>query len=88
MKWTVSYRPSAQDDLANIWLNAPEPQAVADAADTIDRLLADDPLNVGESRAGNVRILIELPLTVLYEVYSEDTLVTVFAVFYWRRGPR
>ncbi len=85
MKWTVLYRPSAQDHLANIWLTAPDQQAVADAADEIDRILAANPLDAGESRGGNSRIIIERPLTVLYDVYTDDSLVEVFAVFFWRR---
>lgn len=85
MKWTVIYRPPAQDELANIWLDAPDPQAVANAADGIDRILASKPLEVGESRGGRKRIIIEWPLTVLYEVFPEDAAVEVFSVFYWRR---
>jgi hypothetical protein len=85
MKWTVIYRLPAQDELANAWINAPDAQAVADAADKIDRLLASNPLEVGESRGGNTRVIIEPPLTVLYDVYPDDSLVEVFAVFYWRR---
>ena len=85
MNWTVLYRPSAQDQLASIWLNAPDRQSVADAADEIDRILANKPLDAGESRGGNSRILIEQPLTVLYDVFAEDALVQVFSVFYWRR---
>jgi hypothetical protein len=85
MSWTVVYRSSAQDHLANIWLNAPDRQAVTDAADEIDRLLASDPLNAGESRGGNTRIIVERPLTALYDVFPDDALVEVFAVFHWRR---
>jgi hypothetical protein len=86
MKWTVLYRASAQDHLANIWLNAPDQQAVANAADKVDRLLAKDPLEAGESRDGNSRVIIEPPLTMMYDVYPDDNLVEVFAVFYWSRS--
>jgi plasmid stabilization system protein ParE len=85
MKWTVVYSRSAQDHLTNVWLDAVDPRAVADAADNIDRILATTPLEAGESRGGNSRILVERPLTVLYDVYPDDALVEVFAVFYWRR---
>ena len=85
MKWTVIYRPPAQDELASIWLSAPDPQAVADAADKIDRILASNPLEAGESRGGNTRIIVEQPLTVLFDVFPDDGLVEVFSVFYWRR---
>jgi hypothetical protein len=86
MKWTVIYRSSAQDHLADAWLNSPDPQSVADAADAIDRDLAINPLDVGESRGSDSRIIIRDPLSVMYDVYPDDALVEVFAVFYWRRG--
>jgi hypothetical protein len=86
MKWTVVYRTSAQDHLADAWLNSPDPQAVADAADEIDRLLATNPLDAGESRDGDSRVVIERPLTVMYDVYPDDGLVEVFAVFDWSRS--
>jgi hypothetical protein len=57
MKWTATCRPSAQDDLARIWLNAADKQSVTDAADEIDRMLATDPRNAGESRDGSTRII-------------------------------
>jgi hypothetical protein len=85
MKWTVLYRLSAQAQLANIWLGALDPQAVADGADEIDRILASRPLDVGESRNGNSRVIIQPPLTALYDVYPDDALVEVFAVCYWKR---
>lgn len=86
MKWTVLYRPSAQDHLVNIWLKAPDQQWVADAADTIDRILSSNPLDAGESREGASRVIIEPPLTVIYEIYPDDAVVEVFAVFDWSRG--
>jgi len=82
MKWTVIYRPSAQDQLADIWLSAPDPQAVAEAAGAIDRILASNPLDASESRGGNSRTIIQRPLTVLYDVYQDDALAEVFAVYY------
>jgi hypothetical protein len=74
--------------LADIWLNAPDQQAVADAADKIDRILARNPLDAGESRGGTMRIIIERPLTILFDAFPDDALVSVFAVTYWRRRQR
>ena len=88
MKWIVLYRPSAQNQLADIWLNAPDPQDVADTADAIDQVLASNPLEAGESRDGNSRIIIARPLSVLYDVYPDDALVEVFAVAYWKGRER
>jgi hypothetical protein len=84
MRWTVLYRVSAQDHLGDIWLNAPDQQAIADSADAIDRILASTPLDAGESRGGNSRIIIHQPLSVMFDVYPDDGLVEVFAVYCWR----
>jgi hypothetical protein len=82
MKWTVIYRPDAANELARIWLDAIDRQAIANAANSIDRQLAMAPLVVGESREGNSRILFESPLTVFYDVDEQDRQVTVWAVLY------
>jgi hypothetical protein len=80
MKWTVIYRPDAADDLATIWLNAADRQAIANAANSIDRQLGMAPLTAGESRQGNSRILCEGPLAVFFDVDEQDRKTTVWAV--------
>lgn len=82
MKYTVVWIPSAKRDLANLWLGAPDRQAVATAADSMDMVLKQDPLNHGESRIGNLRVLFHAPLAIAYEVSAADLRVTVLAV--WR----
>jgi hypothetical protein len=42
MRYTVAWDPAAEPELMAIWLRAPDRQAVTDAANEIDRLLADD----------------------------------------------
>jgi hypothetical protein len=74
-----------EQDLAELWVNASDRQAVTDAANLIDRLLTKDPLNVGESRDGNTRILIVPPLAVYYDVILDDHRVLIWQV--WRWGP-
>jgi len=82
MRWTVTWRSSAQNHLATLWVNAQDRSAVRAAADTIDANLARDPYAQSESRASGLRIMIVAPLAVLYEVSDDDRLVTVLAV--WR----
>jgi cell division protein ZapA (FtsZ GTPase activity inhibitor) len=82
MKFTVTWKPSALNDLAEVWLHAQDQQEVADASDEIDRRLKRQPLQEGESRTGTERILIIAPLVVTYDVSVDDCLVTVTAV--WR----
>jgi hypothetical protein len=82
MKFTVVWRPEAERALAALWIDASDRQAVADAADAIDTALHTRPLDVGESRVVNIRILTVLPLSVYYDVHEDDRLVAVWEV--WR----
>ncbi len=80
MTFTVLWKPNAASLLAEIWLDAPDKRAVTAAADTIDLLLKNNPLDQGESRGDNLRILIVEPLAVLYDVQEDDRTVTVLSV--------
>ena len=84
MKYTVVWRPTALQRLADLYNNAADRQSVTSAANHIDKLLGRDPLAQGESRGGPTRILLIEPLGVYYDVSEDDRLVTVWAV--WRRG--
>jgi plasmid stabilization system protein ParE len=85
MKWTVTYSPAAQNELAEIWLYTADKSRVARAADDIDRLLRTNPLGVGESRSDDSRVLVYPPIAVQYDVYVDDCRVTVVAVRHGRR---
>jgi plasmid stabilization system protein ParE len=82
MKYTVVWKPDAEDELARLWNNAPDRAAVAAAADRIDATLLHDPETQGESRSGNIRVLFMPPLAVYFRVSPDDRLVEVAAV--WR----
>jgi hypothetical protein len=84
MKWTVSYRPTAKDRLATLWLDAANKREITSAADLIDRILLRSPLTAGESREGNSRLLIVPPLSVVFDVYPDDRLVDVLYIQEWR----
>ncbi len=74
MRYTVVWHRDALDRLATIWMDADDRNAVAHASDEIDRQLATDPLNVGESREHILRIFFEWPLGVRYFVSTKDRL--------------
>jgi hypothetical protein len=76
----VRWTDRADDELAAAWLAAADRGAVSRAADEIEVLLARDPLGHGESRAGNVRLLFEPPLSVLYRVAPLAHVVWVVTV--------
>lgn len=87
MSWTVTYRPSAERDLTNLWSEASDQQAIPEAPDAIDRQLSADPLAAGESRQENTHILVEMPLAVLFDVLEDGRIVSNWAVFRWEQEP-
>jgi hypothetical protein len=84
MSYRVRYRRRAVDQLGDIWLNAPDPNAVTAASARIDRLLRLDPLSLGESRDANKRFWVERPLAVTYRVQEADRKVVVLSLTYVR----
>jgi hypothetical protein len=80
MKYTVVWRTSAKNRLAEIWLDASDQAAVGAAANRIDLELQRDPQLKGESRSGNRRILIELPLAIVYRIDDADRKVWVTSI--------
>ncbi len=88
MRYTVTWKPSVKQRLAEIWMTALDRSSITTAANTIDALLQVNPLDRGESRSGRVRILIELPLAVVYEVREDDRLVQVLSIRHVPARPR
>jgi hypothetical protein len=82
MIFTVLWRPLAENQLAQLWMDAPDRDIVSAAADVIDFRLRRDPQSQGESREGNARILIAPPLVALFEALVDDRVVYVLEV--WR----
>ena len=82
MRWTLTYLQSAQDQLATIWMNAPDQADVSRAANLIEQRLRKNPYSFSESRDDNSRVMIEAPLALNYDVRDDDRLVTVWA--FWR----
>jgi hypothetical protein len=82
MRYTVVWRPDAEQRLADLWMAAPDRAVVTRAANRIDARLGNDPQLAGEAREGMTRILIEPPLAIYFDVSEPDRLVTVWAV--WR----
>jgi plasmid stabilization system protein ParE len=83
MSWTVIWLPDAEQELADIWLNASDRASITRAAHIIDQILKHDPENAGESRPNNRRILIVLPLAVIYRVLPDDRRVEVVHVWHF-----
>ncbi len=80
MNYTVLWRPLAERQLTQLWIDAVDRGAIASAADSIDALLRRDPQSRGESRGASTRIIFVSPLTALFEVHEQDRIVYVKAV--------
>lgn len=81
MKWTVVWMAQAEADLAELWIESEDRDALTFAIDLIDELLSEDPENQGESRDEGERWLMVRPVTVQYVVSVDDRLVTVFSLW-------
>lgn len=82
MKYSVVWTPSARRILAELWLSAEDKSQIQQAADAMERTLANDPLNAGESRVVNIRIIVESPLAAYFDVDPLDLRVKVWRI--WR----
>ena len=83
MTYTVTYKPSAERELVDLWINALDRQEIADAANRIDSLLRTSPHDQGESRE-QTRILFERPIAAQFEIHDSDNVVEVLKI--WRIG--
>ena len=81
MTYTVVWRAAAEEKLAAIWAEADDRRLATNAVNSIDSMLRADPLDAGESRVGNIRILMVPPLSVYYDVHEDDRLVAIWAVW-------
>ncbi len=84
MNYGVRWSPAAEQELAALWLDSTQRQAVTRAAHVIDQLLQVDAHEQGESREGDTRILIESPLVVLFHVFQAERQTLVVRV--WKYG--
>jgi plasmid stabilization system protein ParE len=81
MRFTVTWHPAAEQELAEIWLKGSDGGNVAQAANLIDHVLASGPLTHGEDFYGD-RIPVSLPLAVTYTVSEPDRSVRILQVWY------
>jgi hypothetical protein len=82
MRYTVLWVPRAEQELADIWTNAADRDAVTRAAHEIDQRLQRDAPNQGDSRPAGRRILFVPPLGVIFKVEELDRIARVYHV--WR----
>lgn len=84
----VRWERRALDELTDLWTQADSAtrQALTAASHTIDRRLARDPLNEGESRPRGRRIAFFPPLAVLFRVENDGQTVSVLHLRLFHRA--
>lgn len=73
----VRWKRLALDFVTELWLDSADRASISDAVKEIDRLLASDPENAGESRSESIRVLFVAPLGVFIEVDEPSKTVHV-----------
>jgi len=75
--YEVIWSTAAESELAELWVTARDRASLADAADRIDGLLRSAAHSAGESRVGDERIVISLPLIAFVRVDATARRVVV-----------
>jgi hypothetical protein len=80
MKYTVTSTALADHQLAKIWIEATDRQAVTEAYDRIEALLKNDAHLRGRLHPSGWRVLAEPPLIVSFRISQDDCLATVLSI--------
>ena len=87
MVFQVEWLQSAQDELADAWVQADSTrrQAITAASHVVEQRLRTAPLNEGESRSRGRRFTFVPPLAVTFRVDTRGQTVTVVQVRMYRK---
>jgi len=81
MRFTVTYRKQAHNELARLWVTWPDRGAITTASDLIDRELAVDPDAKGRPFGPvGARLFVATPLAVVYTISAGDRVVRILQV--------
>jgi hypothetical protein len=89
LKYHVLWAKTAEDELADVWMQAVDKDAVSRAVAKIDRDIAANPQGLGESRESpNHRVHFEVPLGVRFDVHPTRGEVLVLNLWLLPRRRR
>ena len=85
--FTVLWGPEATEELTRLWLQADAAmrKRITAASHAIDKVLASEPDNTGESRPDGARIHFEFPLGIRFDVDNSSRTVSVLQVWQFRK---
>lgn len=81
MKYSVVWSSEAERQLTQLWLGSRMRSEIANAANEIDAMLAQNPHECGESRDATRRFVLTYPLGVIIDISDLDRLVRVLSIW-------
>ena len=81
MNFAVTWTANAENRLANLWIGSRIASQITKVADHLDRILAVNPTDIGESREGSLRIAFQAPLAINYFVEEFPQRVVIVDVW-------
>lgn len=85
-EYAVELEPAAEDDLADLWLTAPDRAGVTRADAEADRLLRTDPLGAGRELSEGLYRLVVPPLAYFDAVDEAGRAVEVSSIGWVNEG--
>jgi hypothetical protein len=85
MKWQVLWNARGERGLQKALDDSGALDEVVIAVEAMERLLEQDPLEVGESREETERILILNNFAILYGISIDDQIVVINAFWRWSK---
>ena len=79
--YTVRWKRSALARLTELWIEAADRTSINAAVEEIDRILARNPSETGESRSEDIRVLFCSPLGVFFEIDEARNAVDILRVW-------
>jgi hypothetical protein len=86
MSYAVIWTPRSERDLTEIWLGSRWRYLISQSADQLDMWLSQNPTQVGESRAANLRIVFLPAFVAEFEV--DEATHTVYVRTVWQHPKR
>ena len=80
MNYAIIWLEEAEEQLADLWMRANDPKGINEYIEFVERLLGYAPLDFGESRGGNDRIILSGPVGLIYRVDEANRTVQVVTV--------
>ena len=80
MNFTVTWTEEADELLCELFLAVPEPDEFSRLINAIERELGRNPENVGESRDGSMRVVMQDNVGILFEISHADRSVQVIHI--------